>query len=137
MRLNGYDLYHFQKTYYMHPLFQLLFWKRKLPIGFLRYLLDLLKVSIVPLKKCTVDKLLQYYHDNFGQVNVKWESRNNKRVTNNHWRCSKEVGFPEIALSKDIFVKIHKSYTCNFTKNCILSEAFLKEINHIFLSKNF
>ena len=36
--------------------FQLLFWKY-LPTEFLRYLLELLKVSIVPLKKRTVKQI--------------------------------------------------------------------------------
>ena len=58
--------------------------------------------SIVPLKKRIVKP---NYRANFEQVNVKWESRNNRKGTNNHWRRSKEVGFPEIALPKLVAVK--------------------------------
>ena len=45
-----------KKSYYSQPLLQLLFWKY-LPTEFLRYLLELLKVSIVPLKKRTVKQI--------------------------------------------------------------------------------
>ena len=53
MRLVGYDLYPFEKNYHATS-FAVVDLKKKLPIEFLRYLLNLLKFSIVPLKKLTV-----------------------------------------------------------------------------------
>ena len=69
-------------------------WIFKIPIGPAH--------SIVPLRNAlklkNANKFLQYYRANLGQVNVKWESKNNRRGTNSHWRRSREVFFPERAI---------------------------------------
>ena len=76
------------------------------------------------------------------QVNVKWESRNNRRGTSSHWRCSGEVGFQEIALSKLFAVKSAlKSLKNNrervyFLQNCI-SPTVVTLLKIAFFRKHF
>ena len=56
VRLDGNDLYRFRKNI-IRNLFCSCCFEKQLPISFLRYLLVLLKVSIVSLKKRTVKQV--------------------------------------------------------------------------------
>ena len=55
--LDGYDLYRFEKKTIIRNLFCSCCFEENLPTKFLRYMLDLLKVSTIPLKKLTVKQI--------------------------------------------------------------------------------
>ena len=55
--LDGYDLYRFEKKTIIRNLFCSCCFEENVPTEFLRYMLDLLKVSTIPLKKLTVKQI--------------------------------------------------------------------------------
>ena len=92
VRLNGYGLCRFQKKLLHATFSEVVVLKKKIRTALLIYLLNFSKVSIVPLKKRTLKQLLRFYCAgiiNFGQVNVKLESEDNRSCS--HSKISQSI----------------------------------------------